>query len=265
VSILFALVRSLTVDKIKKTKDIVALSQLPLYGNIPLYKNNMLQDIEIEEAYRKLAVNLQFTKREYEGHVILISSSVEGEGKTTTVAALSSIFNQTGEKSIVVDMDLYNPSLHTYFGLDAQYSGLSTFLSQRDNLGNVIFTTRYPHLDILPAGPIPPNPSELILSRNLELLLETLKQRYDYIFIDTASFETAPETFYLMQYSDLNLVVFRQNFSKKIYLSNLERNIREKHLQNVGLIVKSEPLRKKREQLSRDIILDKPLLLDSTV
>ena len=240
--VFFALLRSLTMDKVKTQKDVELLTKLPIYGNIPLYKENMLMTVGLEEAYRTLAMNLQFSKKEEEGNIVLISSVAKGEGKTTTLVNLSKIFQNTRYRSIIIDLDMRNPTLHEHFGLEQQYSGISTYLSQRDNLGNVIFTTNTPNLNIITSGPTPPNPIELMLSARLEELLSTLKREYDYIFIDTGSVDVALETFYLMQYSDINLMVFRENFSKKSAINHLENLIREKGLQNIGLVLKTMPL-----------------------
>ena len=244
--VFFALIRSLMMDKVKTKKDVELLTKLPIYGNIPLYKDKMLVTVLLEEAYRKLAMNLQFFKKEDEGNIVLISSMIQGEGKTTTLVSLSAIFQSTRCKSIIIDLDMQNPSLHEHFGMEQQYSGISTYLSERDNLGNVIFSTIHPNLNIITSGPTAPNPVELMLSPRLEELLTTLKREYDYIFIDTGSFDVALETFYLMQYSDVNLVVFRESYSKKSSIADLEKLIREKGLQNIGLVLKTMPEVKKK-------------------
>jgi len=240
------LLRALMVDKVKTQKDVELLTKLPIYGNIPLYKDKMLMTVALEEAYRKLAMNLQFFKKEEEGNVVLITSAIKGEGKTTTLVNLSSIFQNTRYKSIIIDLDMQSPTLHEHFGMEQQYSGISTYLSGRDNLGNVIFSTNNPNLNIITSGPTPPNPIELILSPRLEELLTTLKKEYDYIFIDTGAFNVAIETFYLMQYTDINLVVLRENLSKKSSISDLEKLIREKNLRNIGLVLKTMPIAPKK-------------------
>jgi len=239
--IVIALLRSFFIDKVKKPKDISLLTNLPLYGKIPLYQNNMLNNVPLDEAYRQLAINLQFKKKDYEGNIVLVSSTSTGEGKTSTLVHLTSIFRQTPVKSIIIDLDMHNPSLHRYFGLEQQYSGISTYLSQRDNLGNIIFTTNHPNLDIIVAGPVPPNPLELILSPQLHELFQTLKQQYDYIFIDTGSLDIAPEVFYLMQYADMNLIILRENYTKKSSIMELEKQMQEKNIKNVGLVLKATP------------------------
>lgn len=239
--VFIALLRSLMLDKVKTQKDVELLTKLPIYGNIPLYKENMLMTVGLEEAYRKLAMSIQFFKKEEEGNIVLVSSMTQGEGKTTTLVNLTNIFQNTRYRVIVIDLDMHHPTLHEHFGLEQQYSGISTYLSERDNLGNVVFTTNTPNLNIITSGPTPPNPIELMLSARLEHLLTTLKKEYDYIFIDTGSLDIALETFYLMQYSDINLIVLRENFSKKSSISDLEKLIREKSLKNIGLVLRTMP------------------------
>ena len=259
--VFIALIRSMLMDKVKTQKDVEILTKLPIYGNIPLYKDKMLMNVSLEEAYRKLAMNLQFLKKEDEGNIVLVTSPIQSEGKTTTIVNLSFILQNTRYKSIIVDLDMHNPSVHEHFGMQQQYSGVSTYLSERDNLGNVIFTTNHPNLNIIPSGPTPPNPMELMLSPRLEELLTTLKREYDYIFIDTGSFDIAQESFYLMQYADINLVVLREDFSKKSSIADLEKIVREKQLKNVGLVLKTilKKQKKKAAPIPQVISPKKPL------
>ena len=251
--VVLALLRSLLKKKIQKKQEIEELIKLPLYGHIPLFKEKMGINRAIEEAYRKLAINLQFSKKEHEGNIVLITSSIKGEGKTTTLANLTGIFRETKYRSILIDLNIIEPSLHTYFSMDLPYSGMSTYLSRRDNLGNIIFTTHYSNLDIITAGPIPPDPAELIESSQLEELFTVLKERYDYIFIDTPSFEEVPEVLDLVKYADKSLVVLRENVSSKPLVEKLEHAIREKRLKNIGLVFKST-VKMSKEDLSKPFI-----------
>ncbi len=237
--VILALIRSFFKNKIYTQQEIEERIKLPLYGKIPLFREKMGINRAIEEAYQKLAINLQFSKKEHEGNIVLISSSTKGEGKTTTLVNLSSIlFRKTNYRSILVDLNMVEPSLHKHFGMDLQYSGMSTYLSKRDNLGNIIFDTSYPNLDIITAGPIPPDPSELLASPQLEELFVVLKERYDYIFIDTPSFEELPDVLDLVPYADKSLIILRENVTTKASLEKLEQAIREKKLKNIGLVFK---------------------------
>ena len=240
-AILLALLRSLFVDKIADTKEVSLLTQLPIFGIIPIFKNPMLSGDIIKEAFQKLATNLEFSKKEHEGNIVLITSNRESEGKTTITSNLAGVFQNSHYNIIVVDFNMKSPSLHTLFGIEHQYSGVSTYLSKRDNIGNIIFSTNYPNIDIITAGPTPPNPLELLLSPRLKELFEALKKRYDYIFIDTASYSDSLDTLYLMQYADTNLVVLKEGFTKKSTITNLEKIIKEKNLKNIGLVLQTNP------------------------
>ena len=227
-------------EKSSSNKELtIASNKLPIYGIIPLYENNNFSTVKLKEAYHQIATNIEFSKKQGEGHITLISSAIEGEGKTTTVVNLAGVFQNLQHKTLVIDFNMRRPSLHGHFGIEQQYSGMSTYLSQRDNIGNIIFSTNYENLDIIPAGPIPPNPSELILSPRLGELFEVLKNKYDYIIIDTANYSKALETLYLMKFTNINLVVLRENFSKETSIGNLESIIAEKNLENVGMVLKS--------------------------
>lgn len=247
-ALVLSMLRALLIDKVATKTDIKLITKLPIYGTIPLYENNVFSTAYLKEAYHRLATNLQFTKKENRGSIILFSSHSQGEGKTTTVVNLAGVFQNSGYKTIVIDLNMREPSIHGHFGIGEQYSGMSTYLSQRDNIGNIIFSTNFENLDIIPAGPVPPNPSELVLSKRLTELFEILKQKYDYILIDTSAYNNALETLYLMKFSDTNLIILREKMSKKSTIVELEKIIQEKNLQNMGLVIKSIFQEKKESQ-----------------
>jgi capsular exopolysaccharide synthesis family protein len=239
IAVLISLLRALFVDKVTTHKEIKLMTKLSVYGVIPLYDNVMFSTSRLKEAYHQLATNLQFSKQKDVGSIILVSSNLQGEGKTTTTVHLAGVFQNSNYKTIVIDLNLREPALHGHFGINQQFSGMSTYLSQQDNIGNILFSTNYPSLDIIPAGPIPPNPSELMLSPRLNELFETLKHKYDYIFIDTAPYSEALETLYLMKFTTMNLILLREKVSKKSTITELEKIIQEKGIENIGLVLQS--------------------------
>ena len=255
VAVFIALLRALLMDKVATSKEIKLMTKLPVYGLIPLYDNAMFSTLKLKEAYHKLATNLQFSKEENTGSIILLTSHSQGEGKTTTVVSLAGVFQNCGYKTIVIDLNMKIPSLHAHFGIEQQYAGISTYLSQRDNIGNIIFSTNFENLDIITAGPVPPNPSELILSKRLPELFLFLKEKYDYIILDTSSYNDALETQYLMQFTNMNLIVFREKMSKKSSIIQLEKLIQEKNLQNIGLVLKSVI----KEDKDNDLLINSPI------
>jgi len=245
-------IRASFIDNVTTKKDIELMSKFPIYGVIPFYKNAILATTQLKEAYHKLATNLHLFKPQKNGNIVLITSKAKGEGKTTTVVSLAGAFNNANLKTIIVDLNLKNPSLHTHFRISPQYTGLSTYLSQRDNIGNIIYTTNYKNLDIIPAGLVAPNPYELLLSNRLFELFNFLKVRYDYIIIDTASYDNAIETLAVMKLTTMNLVMIQEGVSKKSTLIELEKISQERNISNIGLVLKS--IMKDEKQIKEDIL-----------
>jgi capsular exopolysaccharide synthesis family protein len=139
----------------------------------------------VAEAYRMLRTNVQFSTLEKPAQTLLVTSANPGEGKTTTVANLAVVMAQTGKRVIAVDSDLRRPALHRFFGVD-NATGLTTLLlSGEPELDGCLKPTAFDNLWVLPSGPQPPNPSELLGSRRLETVLQTLKQSADVIVMDS--------------------------------------------------------------------------------
>ena len=239
-----AFLRNFLNDKIQGKDDIENRTRLPIYGIIPALKQKMVR-LEVykdtkspfSESYRSLRTNLQFTRTDNKrGNVILMTSTIAGEGKTTTVANLSAIFQMANYKCIVINLDMRKPALHHYFDV-LNTVGMSTYLSGKNNIVDIIQETPFENLNVITSGPIPPNPSELILSDKLEELLTILKEEYDYIFIDSAPMGLVADTMHLMQFADLNLFVFRERYAKKSFITDLNTLIIKHNLKRIGIIL----------------------------
>jgi len=243
--VLQALVRNLMNDKIQTRHDVESLTTLPIYGILPTLNQKVLklevfkdQRSPFTESYRSLRTNLQFARKANQANVILVTSTVSGEGKSTIVANLGAIFQMANMKTVLVNLDLRKPTLHHYFNVPNK-AGISTYLSGSSRIGEIIQSTEYKNLDIISSGPTPPNPSELILTDKLDELIEVLKEEYDYIFIDSAPMGLVSDTMHLMQYADVSLIVFRENYAKKSFVTDLN-NLVEKHdLKHIGLVINS--------------------------
>lgn len=258
IGIFISLLRSLSKKKINTLQDIEEKIKLPFYGKIPIYDNRKDIPIGVKNSYKELAINLQFSKKNNEGDIILITSSLKGEGKTTTLINLTAILvKEVKQKTIIVDLNMIKPSLHKEVGMDLPYSGMSTYLSNRDNLGNIRFgTSKSDNLDIITAGPVPPDPFELMNSSKIETLLNNLKREYDYILIDTPSFEDMPEILNLIKYVDRTLVIIRKDITTKTSLEKIESTIKEKRLKNIGLVFQFD-IKLSKEEL-KPVLIDKP-------
>ncbi|MEW9123455.1 MAG: CpsD/CapB family tyrosine-protein kinase [Thermotaleaceae bacterium] len=137
----------------------------------------------VAEAYRTLRTNIQFSSLDKELKIIAITSSGPNEGKTTTIANLAVTMAQSGNKVLLIDCDLRKSQIHNHFGLN-NHKGLTNVLAQQLPLEEAITQTTVMGLDILTAGPKPPNPSELLGSNTMQAFLQRVSQEYDRVLLD---------------------------------------------------------------------------------
>ncbi|MEH7331268.1 CpsD/CapB family tyrosine-protein kinase [Neobacillus drentensis] len=138
----------------------------------------------ITEQYRLIRNNLHFSSVDKDIHSIVVTSPEPSDGKSTTSANLAIVLSQKGKKVLLVDVDLRKPTVHYAFNV-SNIDGLTSVLTRDISLDQAIIKTSVPNLDILTCGPIPPNPSELLDSKAMELVMEEVKGSYDYVVFDT--------------------------------------------------------------------------------
>lgn len=238
-----ALLRHSRNNFIKGKDDIENLTSLPIYGSIPYYKQaknkiSIYKELKspFTEAFRTLRTNLQFMSQKNSGTVMLVTSTIANEGKSTIVSNLATILEMAKYKTIILNFDLRKPTLHKFFEVDNS-KGISTYLSGENQLKDIISSTEFANLDIIPSGPIPNDPAELVLSKELPRLFEELKELYEYIIIDTAPIGIISDTKTLMKYSNLNLIIIREDYAKKEFLITLEEMIETHDFKHIGLIL----------------------------
>lgn len=137
----------------------------------------------VSEAYRTIRTNIQFTSVDDTIKIITVTSAMASEGKTTTVANLATAFAQTGKSVVLVDADLRKPSVHKMFDLP-NLRGLVNAIIHDKDLSELLLDSKVENLKILPAGTIPPNPSELLGSKSMKDLIKHLSEQFDYVLID---------------------------------------------------------------------------------
>ena len=227
--IMLAFLRAFLDDRIKNEEDITKGTHVPMLGLIPNIKEGhdkvkvfLSPKSAISESFRHLRTNLQFMSRGKGAHVIAVTSTVGGEGKTTICINLAGIMSMADKKTVILNLDMRKPTLHEKFGLQNGL-GMSTLLSGSTSLGNVIQHTEYENLDIITSGPIPPNPSELIQGVLMEKVLEKLREVYDVIILDTPPVGLVTDARTLMHFADTSIYVLRADHSKKAFLRNIEK------------------------------------------
>lgn len=210
---------------IENTDELVRISTIPLLGSVAHIKNKegkatIILDrpkSALAESFRALRSNLNFilTNGQEEAKVIMVTSSIAGEGKSFCSVNISLVLALSGKKVVYMIADMRKPKLNMDLVVSDTDTGqgLSTYLSQLADLDRVIVPSVMPILDIIPAGPVPPNPSELLMSKQMEILITELKKRYDYIVIDTPPIGLVSDPMNLTRYSDANLYVVRCKYT----------------------------------------------------
>lgn len=164
---------------------------------------------QIVEAYKALRTNLLFTLATTERRSVIVSGAEPHAGKSTSAANLSIVMAQTNFRILLIDADMRNPSLDRIFRV-SRAEGLSKVLSGMTEFEDAVCKQVAPNLDLLPAGPIPPNPQELLGSEVMKDLLLKLEQKYDYIFIDTPPVNLVADSLVMMPEVAGMLLVVRE-------------------------------------------------------
>ena len=163
----------------------------------------------IQEAYKASRTNTMFSIPGKGCKKVVVTSSFPGEGKSTTCINLAITFAQTGSKVLVIDADLRKPTVHRKLEVNNQY-GLAHLLGNFCKAEDTITPSKYENLDVILAGHLPPNPAELLASEAMKNILDTLSERYDYIFLDTPPLNIVTDATVLSSIVSGTIVVVRQ-------------------------------------------------------
>lgn len=160
----------------------------------------------ISEAYRTLRTNIQFSSFDKKIQTIMLTSSGPGEGKSTTASNLAVVMAESGANTIIIDCDQRKPRLHKVF-LTSNQTGLSDVLAGKEKFEDAVKDVGVPNLTLLTSGTRPPNPAELMASRKMGKFIEELKERFEYIIIDTPPVIAVTDAQLLSRYADGCLLV----------------------------------------------------------
>ena len=191
------------------------------------------------ELFRGLRSNLKFMlPSDIEHPVILVTSAINGEGKSYVASNLAISLALLKKKVVLVGLDIRKPQLAAYFGLSNQ-GCLTTFLTDSSYTidDTILPSGQHANLDIIPAGIVPPNPSELILSERLDGLIKELRKRYDYIILDSAPVALVSDTYMLDRLSDMTLFVSRYQYTTKEQINFLNQIVAQKRLKNMASVL----------------------------
>lgn len=227
---------------ISDRKDIEKLTSLPIIGQVAQVKDtNPLVVINspkspIAESFRAIRTNIEFLTQGKSQSTILVTGDMQSVGKTFTSINVASIYALYGKKTVLLGFDLRKPKLFQEFGLSNSV-GITSFLSNKEPFENVIQTpSMVSNLDIITSGPIPPNPAELIASDKCEEFFKLLKERYDYIIIDTPPLGLVTDAFLLMRFADAKLFIVRQGVTNKNIFGSVIKDLEVRNL-DVSIVI----------------------------
>ena len=231
-------------DKISDKKEFKKLVNAPYIGSLMLSKDAERVVVKegktstIVEMFRLVRTNLQFMLSGKKSPVVLVTSSVSGEGKSFISINLSMSLALTNKKVILVGLDIRNPMLGDYMHI-AKDKGATLYLSDNSyKVTDLIISSGFhPLLDVLPAGPIPPNPSELLMNGRLDEMIHELKQLYDYIILDSAPVGMVSDTFLINRVVDNTVFVSRQDYTPREMVDLINDVYETKKLNNMSVVL----------------------------
>ncbi len=241
----------LTNNRITSLSEIERIENLPILGVVPSSKHLDEAGLHIighpksmvSEAIRTLRTNLEFFNVQGNQKVIAISSTVSGEGKSFIAMNLGGVLALSNKKIILLDLDMRKPKDLMATGQESKTRGISTILIRKNTWKECLVKTSLETFDYIPSGPHPPNPSELLMHSEFEVLLNELKEIYDYIILDTPPVGLVTDGIMAMKRADISIYIFRANYSKKDFLFALQRIININKFSNITTLLNALPNR----------------------
>ncbi|MDZ7648864.1 MAG: CpsD/CapB family tyrosine-protein kinase [Cytophagales bacterium] len=166
----------------------------------------------------------------------MVSSSISGEGKTFTTINLATVFAMSGKKTLIVGADMRRPKIFQDFNRSNDV-GLSTYLSGISDFDEVIQPTDISNLFLVSGGPVPPNPSELLLTSKFETFIKKAIEVYDFVLIDTPPLALVTDAFVMSKFVDHTVFVMRQNYSPKEFVRSIDEYYRSGKIQNISILL----------------------------
>ena len=246
---------SLAQVTIEGRADVEKLTALPVIGDIPVADGPKGSSIAVfenqnnlmSETFRGIRTNLQFLLEEGQ-KVILVTSTVSGEGKSFVSANIAVSLSLLGKKVVIVGLDIRKPGLNKVFNLSTKEQGITQFLTdpKRNIMELVQKSDINPNLFILPGGAVPPNPTELLARKGLESAIEQLKEHFDYIIMDTAPIGMVTDTQLIARVADLTIYVCRADYTRKSEFSLVNELAAAYKLPRISIAINGLDLNKKK-------------------
>lgn len=235
-------------NKITNLSELDRIERAPLLGAVPLSRqvNGGLHILDypksvVSESIRTLRTNLDFFQVDNKQKVIAVSSTISGEGKSFIAMNLGGVIALSKKKVVLIDLDMRKAKDELPVESTDGTKGVSTVLIRRNSWQECVMKTSLENFDVIPSGPHPPNPSELLLNGEFTEFLADLKNHYDFVIIDTPPVGLVTDGIMAMKRADISVYVFRANYSKKDFLMTLKRIITMNKFTNITTILNAVP------------------------
>ncbi|HIP36403.1 MAG TPA: polysaccharide biosynthesis tyrosine autokinase [Crocinitomix sp.] len=253
-ALFIAVIRKLFFERFENVTELAEATHLTVLGGLPNVKEiesklivTQKPKAQITESFRTLRTNLSYLGDNVDDKAkkILISSFFPGEGKTFVSSNTAALISMSDKKVLIIDFDLHKPKIHKTFNLENN-KGISTFLIGKHKIDEIINKNVNSNIDVITAGPIPPNPSELILKKQMNDLFIELEQKYDFIIIDSPPFGLLNDAIELIKFINIFVVILNTKFIRRRGLSTIEDIL--SRYQNISTGVVLNDIKKTRFQ-----------------
>ena len=246
--------------RIEGHEDVVKLTNLPILADVAVANDSAKakadivvhenQNNQMEEVFRAMRTNLQFMMKEND-KVIMFTSTTSGEGKTFNAANLAVSFALLHKKVILVGLDIRKPRLAEQFDIDDEVHGITPILTHdhptvEDVRAQILPSGVHDDLDLLLAGPIPPNPTEIVSRQSLDEIFQILRDEYDYIIVDTAPVGLVSDTLQIGRVCDVTVYMCRADFTPKTSFELINGLSADKKLPNMAIVINGIDMSKKK-------------------
>lgn len=246
--------------RIEGHEDVVKLTDLPILADVAVANESAKakadivvhenQNNQMEEVFRAMRTNLQFMMKEND-KVIMFTSTTSGEGKTFNAANLAVSFALLHKKVILVGLDIRKPRLAEQFDIDDEVHGITPILTHdhptvEDVRSQILPSGVHDDLDLLLAGPIPPNPTEIVSRQSLDEIFQILRNEYDYIIVDTAPVGLVSDTLQIGRVCDVTVYMCRADFTPKSSFELINGLSADKKLPNMAIVINGIDMSKKK-------------------
>jgi capsular exopolysaccharide synthesis family protein len=243
-SLLVIFLKSVFYNYINTKDDLKEITNLPIIGVIGKSKDAETDYLIVDkypksqtaEAFRVIRTNLSYFAPKVKSKVLLVTSSMAGEGKTFCAVNIATILAKAKRKVVLVDLDLHKPKQANAFNLQND-TGVTSYIIGKATLSQIVKDTSVENLQIILTGPRTPNPSELVVDPMMDQLIEELKMHYEYVIIDSPPVGLLSDALVFMKHADINMYVLKAGYSKRDFVEIAHQIVDKNEIKHMSFIL----------------------------